>query len=104
MRDYMSALQRRFHINSERTVELGHEVEAAYDLLHGELSREQQRLLLRFLDAEEHFRDEEKVDAFVSGFKLADGIRHELGAADSYETEDEAKAQEIMRQEWDEQS
>ena len=95
----MTALQRRFHIKSERTVELGREVEVAYDTLHETLTREQQKLLLRFLDAEEHFRDEEKIDAFCSGFKLADGIRRELGEAYSYEAEDEARAQEIFRRE-----
>ena len=99
MRDYMTALQRRFHIKSERTAALGHEVEAAYDTLHNELSREQQKLLLRFLDAEEHFRDEEKIDAFCSGFKLADGIRSELGEPYSYEAEDEAQAREIFKRE-----
>ena len=95
----MIALQRRFHVKSERTTELGHEVEAAYDTLHNELSREHQKLLLRFLDAEEHFRDEEKIDAFCSGFKLADGIHRELGAPYSYEAEDEERAREIFRRE-----
>ena len=99
MRDYMTALQRRFHVKSERTVELGREVEAAYDTLHDELSREQQKLLLRFLDAEEHLRDEEKLNAFFSGFRLADGIRRELGAPYSYEDEDEERAREIFRRE-----
>ena len=99
MRDYMTALQRRFHIKSERTAELGCEVEGAYDALHDTLSIEQQKLLLRFLDAEEHFRDEEHLDAFVSGFKLADGIHRELGAPYSYEAEDEAWAQEIIQRE-----
>ena len=95
----MTALQRRFHVKSERTVELGREVEAAYDTLHDELSREQQKLLLRFLDAEEHLRDEEKLNAFFSGFRLADGIRRELGAPYSYEDEDEERAREIFRRE-----
>ena len=55
--------------------------------------------MLRFLDAEEHFRDEEKLDAFVSGFKLADGIRRELGAPYSYEAENETRAREIIERE-----
>ena len=101
MRDYMTALQRRFHITSERTVELGHDVEAAYDTLHDELSREQQKLLLRFLDAENRLRDEEKLDSFFSGFRLANGIHAELNTipAYSFEDEDEAQAREINRQE-----
>ena len=101
MRDYMTALQRRFHITSERTVELGHEVEAAYDKLHDELSREQQKLLLRFRDAENRFRDEEKLDSFFSGFRLANGIHTELDEvpAYSFEIENETQASEIFQQE-----
>ena len=99
----MTALQRRFHIVSERTIELGHEVEAAYDTLHDELSREQQKLLLRFLDAENRFRDEEKLDSFFSGFRLADGIYRELGAPYSYEAEDEERAREIFRREMEDE-
>ena len=99
MRDYMTALQRRFHIKSERTAALGREVEEAYDSLHDQLSREQQKFLLRFPDAEERFRDEEKLDAFFSGYRLADGIRSELGEPYSYEAEDEAQAREIFKRE-----
>ena len=94
----MTALQRRFHIRSKRTTELGHDVEAAYDTLHDELSREQQKLLLRLRDAENRFRDEEKLDSFFSGFRLADGIHRELDSIPpySFEDEDEARAREIF--------
>ena len=98
MRDYMTALQRRFHIASEQSVKLKREAESAYDTLHETLTREQQKLLLRLLDAEERLRDEEKLDAFFSGFRLADGIHRELGAPYSYEAEDEERAREIMQQ------
>ena len=96
MRDYMTALQRRFHIASEQSVKLKREAEKAYDTLHDTLTREQQKLLLRFLDAEEHLRDEETLDAFFSGFRLADGIHRELDGVPpySYEDEDEARARE----------
>ena len=98
MRDYMTALQRRFHIASEQSVKLKRKAETAYDTLHETLTREQQKLLLRLLDAEERLRDEEKLDAFFSCFKLADGIHRELGAPYSYEAEDEERAREIMQQ------
>ena len=99
MRDYMTALQRRFHLTSEQSVKLKREAETAYDTLHETLTREQQKLLLRLLDAEERLRDEEKLDAFFSGFRLADGIHRELGAPYSYEAEDEERAREIFRRE-----
>ncbi len=91
-RDYMSALRQRFHVASARTTELERATEAAYATLHDTLNREQQRLLLRLRDAEEQLRDEESLDAFRSGFKLADGIRGELGAPYSCEDESERRA------------
>ena len=97
-REYMTALQRRFHITSERSAELQREARAAYDTLHDTLSRDQRKLLLRLIDAETSYRDEEKIDAFFSGFKLADGIRQELGKPYSCEGEDEQQAQEQFRQ------
>ena len=83
---------------------MGREVEAAYDTLHDELSREQQKLLLRFLDAENRFRDEEKLDSFFSGFRLANGIHTELNTIlpYSFEQEDEERAREIIRREMEE--
>ena len=93
----MTALQRRFHISSEQSVKLKREAETAYDTLHDTLSREQKKLLLRLLDTEERLRDEEKLDAFFSGFRLADGVHRELGAPYSYEAEDEERAQELFR-------
>ena len=101
MKDYMLALHRRFHITSPKSIELKHDVESAYDTLHAELNREQQKLLLRFLDAENRVRDEEKLDSFFSGFRLANGIHTELNTipAYSFEDEDENRAREIIRQE-----
>ena len=92
----MIALHRRFHVASEQTVERKRDVEGAYDTLHDTLSTEQKKFLLRLLDAGEALRDAEVLDAFVSGFKLADGIRRELGAPYSYEAEDEAQAWEAF--------
>ena len=73
---------------------LKREAETAYDTLHDALSREQQKLLLRLLDAEERLRDEEKLDAFYSGFRLADGIHRELESVPPYSFEDEDEARE----------
>ena len=95
----MMALQQRFHIKSEETTKAGREVEAACDALHDELSREQKKLLLRYLDAEEAFRNEEKLDCFFSGFRLARGIENELNSVPPYSFDDEveARAREIIR-------
>lgn len=97
----MTALQRRFHITSERSAELAREARAAYDTLHDTLNREQQKLLLRLIDAETSYRDEEKLDAFFSGYRLADGVHRELLTIPpySYEGENERQAQEAFRRE-----
>ena len=95
----MMALQQRFHVKSEETIRSGREVKAAYDALHGELSKQQKKLLLRYLDAEESFRTEEKLDSFFSGFRLARGIETELNSIPpySFDDADEARAREIIR-------
>ena len=100
-REYMTALQRRFHITSERSAELQREARAACDTLHDTLSRDQRKLLLRLIDAENSYRDEEKLDAFFSGYRLADGVHRELLTVPpySYEDEDERQAQEAFRRE-----
>ena len=95
----MIALQRRFHIVSERSAEAGQEVADTYAALRETLNREQRKLLLRISDAETRYRDEEKIDAFFSGFRLADGIHRELGAPYSYEDENEQRALESFQQE-----
>ena len=89
----MTALQRRFHITSERSAELKQEAKAAYDTLHDTLNREQQKLLLRLIDAETSYRDEEKLDAFFSGYRLADGVHRELLTVPPYSYEDEDERQ-----------
>ena len=95
----MMVLQQRFHIKSEETTKAGREVETAYDALHDELSKEQKKLLLRYLDAEEAFRNEEKLDCFFSGFRLARGIEAELNSISPYSFDDEVEAwaREIIR-------
>ena len=93
MRDYMIALQRRFHIPSERSEDLRQEARTAYDTLHDTLSRDQRKLLLRLIDAENSYRDEEKIDAFFSGYRLADGVHRELLTIPPYSYEDENEQQ-----------
>ena len=105
MRDYMTALQKRFLITSEKSDELAGKVENAYDTLHAELSREQQKLLLRYLDTENAFREGRELDSFISGFRWADGIRGELSMipTSSIVKEGEERARKIFEKEWGEQ-
>ena len=76
-------------------------MEAAHDTLHAELSRNQQRLLLRLRDAYTLHCSETALDSFLSGFLLADGLQAELRAIPpfSYEQESEKLAGERFRHE-----
>lgn len=52
-------------------------------------------MLLRLTDLEDEFRDETKLDSFISGFRLAQGIQQELleeKPSCSFEDEDERRA------------
>ena len=101
MRDYMTALHDRFRIASEQSVELAERVEKAHDTLHAELSREQQRLLLRYLDAENEFREEAKLDSFIAGYRLAEGIHGEMAMVPQFSLarEEEERARNIFEKE-----
>ena len=91
MWDYMTALQDRFQVVSQRTIQAEQESQTAYDTLHAELSREQRKLLLRFVNAEDRFREEKSLDSFISGFRLSDGIRAELAAIPVYSFDQESE-------------
>lgn len=63
--------------------------------LAARLSRPEKKLLLRLTDLEDEFRDETKLDSFISGFRLAQGIQQELleeKPSCSFEDEDERRA------------
>ena len=98
MWDYMTALQRRFLVVSQQTQNAERDAETAYDTLHTELSREQQRLLLRLHDAYTLHKDDAALDSFISGFRLADGIHRELAKIPpySYEQESEELGRELL--------
>ena len=91
MWDYMTALQRRFLVVSQQTQNAERDAETAYDTLHAELSREQQRLLLRLHDAYTLHKDDAALDSFISGFRLSDGIRAELAAIPVYSFDQESE-------------
>lgn len=77
---YLTALYDRFRIVTKESVDLKKAVSAAHEALHATLNREQQKLLLRLIDAEDSYLEQERLDSFVSGLRLSDGIRTELDA------------------------
>ena len=77
---YLTALYDRFRIVTKESVDLKQEVSATHEALHATLNREQQKLLLRLIDAEDSYLEQQRLDSFVSGLRLSDGIRTELDA------------------------
>ena len=90
MNDYMIALQKWFLVVSQRTNRARQAVQSAYDELHAELDESQKQMLLGLYDAYAIYREEKALDSFITGFRLADGIRTELAAIPPYSFEQES--------------
>ena len=101
MNDYMIALLDRFGIISPRAAELTGRVKTAEENLRGELTKEQRKLLLRLTDSQNALREEAVLYGFISGYRLAEGIRGELDAHPSFSivAEDEKRARKIFEDE-----
>ena len=78
MNDYMTALLDRFGIPSPQVADMEAKVNAAVDQLREQLGKDQRKLLLRVLDAENTRREEAALYGFLSGYRLAEGIHREL--------------------------
>ncbi len=95
MHDYMKALLVRFDSPLQRTSQLEEKVNQRHRQLAARLSKPEKKLLLRLTDLEDELRDEVKLDSFISGFRLDQGIQQELLAEQlpySFEDEDEQRA------------
>ena len=99
MHDYIKALQERFDSPSQRANRLEKKVAKARRQLAGKLSRPERKLLLRLTDLEDELRDEAKLDSFIAGFRLAQGIQQELNPPYSLGNENEQKASELAGRE-----
>jgi len=99
MYDYMKALLARFDSPSKRAAQLEEKVIQRHRQLAAKLSMQEKKLLLRLTDLEDELRDEAKLDSFISGFKLAQGIQQELNPPYSFEKEDEENACKQAKQE-----
>ena len=102
MLDYMMALQERFLVVSQRTNRARQSAQSAYDALHAGLDESQRKMLLSLYDAYAMYREEKTLDSFITGFRLADGIRTELVAIPSYSFEQESE--DLAREAFDQQT
>ena len=98
MQDYMRELHLRFKGASPQTQALEKERNFLRKQLRSRLNKSERKLLLRLTDLEDELREQESLDSFVSGFRLANGIQQELSELPpySFEAEDEQQAREIF--------
>ena len=83
MNDYMKALRKMF-MDSSLYNEERREIETRRQALVSQLDTPQQDLLMDLVDGETLLREHMAVDSFISGFRLASGIAHELSAEPPY--------------------
>lgn len=89
----MTALLERFGIETPELSALQARVSAAEDKLKETLDANQRKLLLRLTDCHNTYRQETALSGFLSGWRLADGIRDELGAIPRFSIIEEDEAQ-----------
>ena len=105
MNDYMTALLERFQIETPELSAYQARAAAAEAKLKDALDTEQRKLLLQLSDCENSYRQETAFCGFLSGWRLANGVRDELDALPRFSIidEDEARARERYEKERGEQ-
>ncbi len=96
MNDYMTALLERFGIETPELSAQQVRARAAEEKLKEKLDAEQRKLLLCLTDCHNTYRQEAALSGFLSGWRLANGIRDDLDALPRFSLigEDEARMRE----------
>ena len=105
MNDYMTVLLERFQIETPALSAYQARTAAAEARLKETLDAEQRKLLLQLTDCQNTYRQEAALCGFLSGWRLANGVRDELDALPRFSIidEDEARARERYEMERSEQ-
>ena len=93
MYDYIQALHQRF-CREPTYPELERALDDTYHALRGNITRQDQELLLRAQDLEIELREETSLASFIAGFQLGMGIAGEI---EPYSFEDEEERRAIER-------
>lgn len=96
MNDYMTALLERFQIETPELSAYQARTAAAEAKLKETLDTEQRKRFLQLTDCQNSYRQEAALCGFLSGWRLAYGLRDELDALPRFSIidEDEARARE----------
>ena len=97
MNDYMTALLERFQIETPELFALQARTAAAEAKLKETLDADQRKLLLRLADCQNSYRQEAALCGFLSGWKLANGLRDELDVFPRFSIIDEDEARMMGR-------
>ena len=92
MHDYMRALQSQFFTEPESKYKT--KIETLHKNLSQHLNRQDRKLLLRLIDAQEMLAGEISLASFTAGFHLAVGLARELSLEEpySFKKEEERRA------------
>ena len=98
MYEYFRALHQRFFREPDYK-DLHRQIEENRKVLVEKLAPEERKRLLRMLDAQNHLKNEDSLESFAAGFKLAAGIAKELeeGGIYSYDAELEEQREDKSR-------
>ncbi len=96
MKDYITALYERFQVETQELSALMARTNAAEERLKETLDTKQRKLLLRMIDCQNDYRQEAALCGFLSGWRVANGLRDEMDAFPHFSIadEDERKAME----------
>lgn len=101
MNDYMTALLERFGIETPELLAYQARTAAAEAKLKETLDADQRKLLLRLTDCQNTYREEAALSGFLSGWRVANGIRDEMDAIQRFSIieEDEARINKACEEE-----
>ena len=97
MNDYMTALLERFQIETPELSAYQARTAAAEAKLKETLDADQRKLLLHLADCQNTYRQEATLCGFLSGWKLANGLREELDVFPRFSIIDEDEARMLGR-------
>lgn len=105
MNDYMTALLERFQIETPGLSVYQARTAAAEAKLKETLDTEQRKRFIQLTDCQNSYRQEAALCGFLSGWRLANGVRDELDALPRFSIidEDEARARERYEMDGSEQ-
>ena len=89
MNDYMTALLERFRIETPELSVHQARTRAAEEKLKESLDANQRKLLLRLTDCQNDYRQEAALCGFLSGWRVANGLRDEMDAVPRFSIADE---------------